>query len=126
MTKNSEKVEPDVIRIGEDEEPPITLTEAAIIAVKEFIQEPDIEGDGLRVGVRGGGCAGLQFALDFSYMRDGDYVMDFDGLQVYCDPVSMMHLEGTTVDYVTGLMGAGFKFDNPHATRTCGCGSSFM
>lgn len=114
-----------LVLLLEDEEPVVRLTPRAVIAVKEFLQEPDIEGDGLRVGVRGGGCAGLSYVLDFSMRKDGDFVYAQDGLQIYVDPISAMHLEGTTIDYVMGLSGNGFKFDNPHSKRTCGCGSSF-
>ena len=111
--------------IQQIDEPIVVLTERAIIAVKEFMDDPSIMGDGLRVGVKGGGCAGFEYVLDFSKGQDGDFLMLFDGLKVYVDPISAMHLEGTTIDYVMGLMGAGFKFSNPNSSRTCGCGSSF-
>lgn len=111
--------------IQQVDEPIVTLTERAIIAVKEFMDDPSIEGDGLRVGVKGGGCAGFEYVLDFSDGHEGDFLMVLEGLRVYVDPISAMHLEGTIIDYVMGLMGAGFKFLNPNSTRTCGCGSSF-
>jgi iron-sulfur cluster assembly accessory protein len=106
-------------------EPVLKLTERAIIAVKEFMKEPDIKGDGLRIGVRGGGCAGLQYALDFSSAKDNDIVYEQDGLLIFVDPLSAIHLEGTTVDYTIGLSGVGFKFINPLAKMTCGCGNSY-
>ena len=72
------------------------------------------------------GCAGFQYGLDFDNKpRVGDFEMSFSGLKVYVDPISAMHLEGTTIDYVMGISGAGFKFNNPNAKSTCGCGSSF-
>lgn len=106
-------------------EPVLRLTEKAVIAVKEFMKEPDIEGDGLRVGVRGGGCAGLQYVLDFSTAKENDFVYEQDGLKIYVDNLSAMHLEGTIIDYSIGLAGAGFKFINPLAKTTCGCGNSY-
>lgn len=107
------------------EEPIVKLTPNALIAVKEFMDDPSVVGDGLRVGVRGGGCAGFEYVLDFSTAREGDFLMVVDGLRVYVDPISAIYLEGTILDYVSGLMGTGFKFNNPNSTRTCGCGSSF-
>lgn len=111
--------------IVHDDEPIVKLTETAIIAVKEFMDDPTITGDGLRVGVRGGGCAGYQYVLDFSNVKSNDFIFEQDGLKIYVDPISAMHLEGTVIDYVTGLQGAGFKFINPNAKSTCGCGSSY-
>ena len=81
---------------------------------------------GLRVAVRGGGCSGFEYALDFeSEARANDWVYEQHGITVYVDAVSARYLEGTTVDYVLGMSGAGFKFNNPRASGTCGCGSSF-
>lgn len=110
---------------GSDEQP-VFLTPAAVEAVKKAMQEEGQEGDGLRVSIIGGGCAGYQYNLDFEKgQRDDDTVMEFQGLKVYIDSVSGGYLRGTVIDYVTGLQGAGFKFNNPNARRTCGCGSSF-
>lgn len=89
------------------------------------MSEPDVAGDGLRVGIRGGGCAGFEYVLDFSNKKDNDIVSIHDGVIVYIDEISAMHLEGTTLDYIIGLSGTGFKFINPHAQTTCGCGNSF-
>ena len=117
----------NTIELGPDEEPPIILTERAIIAVKEVMAADEIGdgADGLRIYIQGGGCAGFQYGLDFTEVKDNDLIMDFDGLKVFIDPISVMHLEGTTIDYQMGLVGVGFKFNNPSAVRTCGCGSSF-
>ena len=111
----------------EDEEDfPLSFTPEAISAVKEaLISEKLNSNESLRVGLRGGGCAGFSYVLDFTGPKENDFVMDFDGVIVYLDPISAMHLEGTTIDYVTSLMGMGFKFINPNAKKTCGCGSSF-
>lgn len=112
--------------LGPGEEPPITLTAKAVEMVKEALEAEKLEGHGLRVFVQGGGCSGFQYGLDFDDApRAGDFEMRFDGLTVYCDPISAMHLEGTDIDYVMGISGAGFKFNNPSAKTTCGCGSSF-
>lgn len=103
----------------------VTLTERAIIAVKEVMLDESTTGDGLRVAVVGGGCAGYQHTLDFSDAKENDFVAVQDGLTIYVDPMSAMHLEGTIIDYVTGISGNGFKFNNPSVTNMCGCGSSF-
>ena len=110
----------------EDEQPPISFTtEAARAAEDAFLAEKMEAPNGLRVGLRGGGCAGFQYVLDFTEPNENDFVMNVGKIKVYIDPVSAMHLEGTTIDFVTSLMGMGFKFINPNATKTCGCGSSF-
>ena len=110
----------------EDEEPPVVLTAKAIEMVKEAIVEEKLDGHGLRVFVQGGGCAGFQYGLDFDEApREGDFELEQDGLRIFVDPMSAAHLEGTTIDYVLGISGAGFKFNNPSAKTTCGCGSSF-
>jgi iron-sulfur cluster assembly accessory protein len=76
--------------------------------------------------VLGGGCSGFQYAMDFEKEpRPDDLTIEQDGIKVFVDPMSNMYLQGVTVDYVTGLQGAGFKFNNPNAKSTCGCGSSF-
>ncbi len=81
---------------------------------------------GLRVAVRGGGCSGFEYVLDFEpEPRADDVVLEYDDLSVFVDSVSRRYLEGTTLDYSLGMSGTGFKFDNPAATGSCGCGSSF-
>ncbi len=106
---------------------PIVLTPKAIKMIKLTREEEGIEADfGLRVAVRGGGCSGFEYALDFdNEQRANDTVLDFEGLKIYVDAVSSRFLEGTTIDYQLGMAGTGFKFSNPHAVGTCGCGSSF-
>ncbi len=108
------------------DERPILLTDAAVEAVRNAIKEEGEEGDSLRVSVVGGGCSGYQYNLDFEKeSRMGDLSIDFSGVSVIVDPVSAGILKGTVIDYVSGLNGTGFKFNNPNANRTCGCGSSF-
>ncbi len=110
----------------EDEEPPVSLTAKAIQMVKEAIEEEKLDGHGLRVFVQGGGCAGFQYGLDFDEAaRTSDFQFELEGLKIFVDPMSAAHLEGTVIDYVMGISGAGFKFNNPNAKTTCGCGSSF-
>jgi iron-sulfur cluster assembly accessory protein len=107
--------------------PPVTLTSKAVEMVKVTRDQEGMDATyGLRIAVMGGGCSGFQYALDFEQeARPTDAVLELDGLRVYVDPVSSRYLEGVTVDYVFGMQGAGFKFHNPRATGTCGCGSSF-
>lgn len=126
MTTAVETQHIEHIILGPDEEPPLLLTPKAVEMVKEAMVAEELENHGLRVFVQGGGCSGFQYGLDFDENpRMGDFEMDFDGLKVFCDPISAMHLEGTSIDYVMGISGAGFKFENPSAKATCGCGSSF-
>ncbi|MDA1190181.1 MAG: iron-sulfur cluster insertion protein ErpA [Candidatus Poribacteria bacterium] len=104
----------------------IMVTDAASSKVKELLESEGYEGYGLRVQVVGGGCSGMQYRLGFDEARDGDKVIDKEGLKVFVDLKSALYLVGTTVDYVESLMGAGFKIDNPNVSSTCGCGSSFQ
>lgn len=113
-------------RLEEKVEAPIVLfTDLAVEKLKEAVAREG-DGFGLRVGVVGGGCSGLQYRLAFEpSAREGDAVFQIGGVKVFVDAESRPHLEGTTLDYVVGLHGAGFKFLNPNAARTCGCGTSF-
>jgi iron-sulfur cluster assembly accessory protein len=105
---------------------PVVLTPKAVEMVREAMTRESLEGYGLRVSVVGGGCSGFQYGLDFENEEKAmDLTYDLDGLKIYIDPMSSQYLEGTQIDYVQGLQGAGFKFINPRAVRTCGCGSSF-
>lgn len=105
---------------------PIRLTTRAAEAVRKIMAEKDIpEGYALRVGVRGGGCSGMSYLLGFDKQRDHDAAFDLGGVTVYLDKRQGLYLMGTTVDYHDGLNARGFTFDNPNATSTCGCGSSF-
>jgi iron-sulfur cluster assembly accessory protein len=109
------------------EVPAVVITSKAVEMVKKTREQEGMdESYGLRVAVMGGGCSGFQYALDFEQeSRETDEVFEVDGLRVFVDPVSARYLEGVVVDYVFGMNGAGFKFNNPKATGTCGCGSSF-
>ena len=105
---------------------PLMLTDSAVKAVKNAISEEGEAGDGLRVAVVSGGCSGFSYSLDFAKEpSDGDLALEFDGVKVFVDSVSAGYLKGTVIDFVTGLQGTGFKFNNPNAKRSCGCGNSF-
>ena len=104
----------------------VTLTDIAAEKVRDFISGQAAEGDiGLRVGVRGGGCSGFQYALAFDTERDGDTVFEDHGLRILVDSPSLPYVRGAIVDYVESMQGAGFKVDNPNVIAACGCGSSF-
>ena len=105
----------------------ITFTEKGAEKVQEFLasQGAEVQTAGLRVGVRGGGCSGFQYALAFDTKRDGDQVFEDHGLKILVDGPSLPYVRGAVVDYVEGMQGAGFKVDNPNVIAACGCGSSF-
>ena len=107
---------------------PITLTETAAEEVKKVIQEQKLEDDVfLRIGVTGGGCSGLNYSLGFDKAFDetNDTKIEQHGIALVVDKKSEMYLNGMTVDFYTGLDKRGFVFENPNATKSCGCGSSF-
>ena len=107
-------------------EAPVKISAKAIEMVKKALEEEGLSDHGLRIAVHGGGCSGLQYALDFSNeSRPGDTIFEVDGLTIYVDLASMQYLKDAEIDYVSGLNGTGFKFHNPNAQRTCGCGHSF-
>ncbi|MEI6805774.1 MAG: iron-sulfur cluster assembly accessory protein [Myxococcaceae bacterium] len=105
----------------------IQLTEKAIEMAKTALAETNgEEGNYLRISVKGGGCSGFQYGLSFSdHADENDQVIDYNGLKVLVDGFTAIQIPGTVVDYEETLSGAGFKFQNPTAKRTCGCGSSF-
>ncbi len=104
----------------------VSLTESAAEMAKVAMQREGLQEAGLRVAVVGGGCSGFQYSLGFDgAARSDDTVIEQHGIRLFVDSTSLQYLKGVTIDYVNGLHGAGFKFLNPNATRTCGCGSSF-
>jgi iron-sulfur cluster assembly protein len=104
----------------------IDLTETASAEVKRRLQAEDMKGHYLRVGVQGGGCSGLMYQLAFDdQVGQFDKVFDVRGIPVVIDLKSALYLRGVTIDYVTAMVGGGFKFTNPNATKSCGCGTSF-
>jgi iron-sulfur cluster assembly protein len=105
----------------------ITLTDKAATQVRKIKAENSIPEDhGLRLGVKGGGCSGLSYVLAFDEKpREKDRILQLNGITVYIDEKSLFYLSRTVLDFSDGLNGKGFVFNNPQATRTCGCGSSF-
>ncbi len=105
----------------------IQLTENAVNKVKEIIAQQDPQPSALRISVMGGGCSGFQYSMAFeNNQMPLDKVYKFDGgLKVFVDQASLLYLENVNIDYVESLEGAGFKFENPNVSSTCGCGSSF-
>lgn len=104
----------------------ISVTDRAADKIREILDEEQKDGFGLRVGVKGGGCSGLSYSLSIDEKEtDGDQIFEDKGVKLFVDPKSLLYLAGTHLDYTDGLNGSGFKFENPNATRSCGCGSSF-
>jgi iron-sulfur cluster assembly protein len=106
---------------------PIEITAKALDMIRSALDETKGEdGEYLRVGVKGGGCSGFQYSLNFTgEVDDEDILLVVDGTKIVTDAFSASYLKGTELDYVETLQGNGFKFNNPNAKRTCGCGSSF-
>lgn len=105
----------------------ITITDKAVNEIKKIMEENNITSEfGLRIGVKGGGCSGLTYTLGFDpYPREGDTLIEYNGIKLFIDGKSLFYLSGTELDYSNGLNGKGFIFNNPNATKTCGCGESF-
>ena len=105
----------------------VTLTPSAVEMVKRIRAKEGLsDAHVLRVAVVGGGCSGFSYQLDFDdHGQEGDVVLEYDGVRVRVDPTSAEYLRGVQIDYVSSLSGGGFKFVNPNAKQTCGCGSSF-
>ena len=104
----------------------LQLSDAAVKKVKQLMAAENKEGFGLRVAVQGGGCSGFQYGLSYEKdQKDNDQVLEFGGLSVYVDAMSGCYLDDVMIDYVDSLQGSGFKINNPKATGSCGCGSSF-
>jgi iron-sulfur cluster assembly protein len=105
----------------------IKITPKAVEEVKKIRKENNIpENFGLRVGVKGGGCSGLKYSLGFDVeQKEGDTVIEQNGIKLFVDGKSLFYLSGTELDFTNGLNGKGFVFNNPNATKTCGCGESF-
>jgi len=104
----------------------VSLTDNAIVKVREILEMQDPKPSGLRISVVGGGCSGFSYSMAFENAPGlMDKVYTFDGLKVFVDQASLLYLDGARVDYVETLEGSGFKFENPNVKSTCGCGSSF-
>jgi iron-sulfur cluster assembly protein len=105
----------------------ITVSETAKTKLAQLMNESGFAVDSfLRVGVEGGGCSGLSYKMDFdTEMREGDQLFEDKGVKILVDKKSFLYLVGTELEYSGGLNGKGFSFNNPNASRTCGCGESF-
>ena len=104
----------------------LALTEKASTHVKKLMEDQNLHGVFLRMGVKGGGCSGLSYSLEFdSELGPHDKKFDIDGVQLVCDAKSYLYLNGVTHDYVTEGLQGGFTFINPQAKSSCGCGTSF-
>lgn len=108
------------------ESPTISLTPAAIQAVKDLLLKKDLPNHALRIFISGGGCSGYQYGMAFERnIRTEDFTFDLDGIQVVVDEVSINYLNGSIVDYFDTSEGTGFRIENPNAIRQCNCGNSY-
>jgi iron-sulfur cluster assembly protein len=105
----------------------ISISETAKIKIEELIKKDSLDNTFfLRVGVKGGGCSGLSYNMDFdNKLNTGDELFEDKGIKIVCDMKSLLYIFGTELDYSDGLNGKGFEWKNPNADRTCGCGQSF-
>ncbi len=106
----------------------LQVTPAAVKRIRAILAKEGIspEEGGLRLGVKGGGCSGLSYAIEFdTHPRERDRIFAFEGVRVFVDPKSFVYLHGMTLDYEETLLRQGFNFINPNSTKSCGCGTSF-
>ena len=105
---------------------PVTLTEGAINELKRIISEPGFDNSQLlRLGVKGGGCSGMTYVLGFDKKTENDLEFEIEGISCIMNKSHELYLSGMQVDWVNGLNNRGFTFQNPNASKTCGCGTSF-
>ncbi len=105
---------------------PVSLTDGAKKEIIKLIQQQELGNDyGLRLGVEGGGCAGMNYVLGFDQKKEGDQEYTIDGITVFMHKAHGLYLAGMQVDFQDGLNARGFTFSNPNASSTCGCGTSF-
>ena len=105
---------------------PVSLTEGAVRELKRIMEEQHISNEhGLRIGVKGGGCSGFSYTMGFDLQKEQDEVYQINGIKVFMEKSHGIYLLGMEIDWVEGLNNRGFSFNNPNATDTCGCGTSF-
>jgi iron-sulfur cluster assembly protein len=118
----------ELTQLGAEAEPQsqqVHVTPKAVQKIREAFAREGVSG-GLRLGVLGGGCSGLSYQFKFAAEpRPRDHVFDFEDVKVFVDPKSILFLDGMTLDWKDSLIQSGFVFENPHATKSCGCGTSF-
>lgn len=103
---------------------PVSFTAGAVEEIRNLMKS-EAANQYLRVGVKGGGCSGLSYVLGFDEKMEGDEIFDFEGIPVVMNPGHQMYLFGMQIDWQDGLNNRGFTFNNPNASKTCGCGTSF-
>lgn len=103
----------------------IELSPSALRELRQLAANQAAPGKLVRIGVKGGGCSGMTYILDYQEAQDNDLILDFDGFQIAVAPAHAIYLEGVKLDFGTGLDNRGFIFENPNASETCGCGTSF-
>ena len=103
----------------------VTVTADAIEELKHLAETEGVGKEGVRLGVKGGGCSGFSYVLEFGVPNEGDHCIEQDGVKFFMDRKSAIYLKGILLDFRNGLKGKGFAFQNPNATNTCGCGESF-
>ena len=103
----------------------IEVTQDALDELRRLQAEAPDSVDGIRIGVKGGGCSGFSYLLEFSALRENDRIVEVEGLRFLMDPKSAIYLKGIVLDFKSGFKGRGFVFQNPNASSTCGCGESF-
>ncbi|MFB9844261.1 HesB/IscA family protein [Mucilaginibacter ginsenosidivorans] len=105
---------------------PVSFTEGAVKELKKLKDQQELNDEfGLRVGVEGGGCSGMSYVLGFDQKKDGDQEYEIEGIRVFMHKAHGLYLVGMQIDFQDGLNARGFTFNNPNASSTCGCGSSF-
>ena len=104
----------------------VTLTDKAAEKIKTLLAAENKTAEyGLRLGVKGGGCSGLEYLMDFDVQKDGDKIFEKDGAKVIVDPKSMLYINNSVLDFAESLQGSGFTLKNPNVKSSCGCGHSF-
>jgi iron-sulfur cluster assembly protein len=114
------------MKTSTDNQLPLSLTENAVAEIRDLLEKGKYADEfGLRLGVKGGGCAGFSYILDFDTLKPNDHAYEIDGIKIFIDKSQEMYLHNCSIDFKKGLDNRGFAFDNPNATETCGCGTSF-
>ena len=103
----------------------LTLTDSAVKYLRTLVEEKGEPGKALRIYIERGGCAGMSYGMTLDEPKPDDFAAERDGMKVIVDPDSLQYVEGSTVDYCDDLTGTGFRIQNPKASRSCGCGTSF-